>query len=302
MGAVRDCSEEETVSLILAAKSLNIVCVGANLGRTAEFTSKIVTAFNAHAAANVLARAVIALPEMGDSAPLKLVPMRAGEWSWDGEKNFFSKKRKISSVSEISSSTIAVHHFSVVAFLIMTPDEICVDLEHREKMLGIVQIIVSTLWRSRLVSENNQDCASNSPEAVVVPILYLFFSDDSFAKLTQSKIAFAMGESHMAAPSEFQVLSMLIGLINDSSVFCRPKSNTSPYSLLQNRMESILSSYFSGEGRQSMKHVKIVELIGTSLISTKLKKEKIEQPQIVLSDFAYEKNCGCSSSISSGRK
>ena len=49
MGAVRDMYEEEERALLQTAASMRIDCVGANLGRTAEFTSKITTALNHHA-------------------------------------------------------------------------------------------------------------------------------------------------------------------------------------------------------------------------------------------------------------
>jgi len=99
MGAVRDASDEEVCALIEAALSLNMRCVGANLGRTAEFTSKIVTALVTHAREHRLYTAISALPAITtikrggavSSGVAKLAPQRAGAWSWDGASNKLSK-------------------------------------------------------------------------------------------------------------------------------------------------------------------------------------------------------------------
>jgi hypothetical protein len=42
-------TKEEVECVIEAAESLGLHCVGANLGKVAEFTSKIICAMNAHA-------------------------------------------------------------------------------------------------------------------------------------------------------------------------------------------------------------------------------------------------------------
>ncbi len=102
LGAVRDCSTTEEQALLRAASALGIKAVGANLGRTAEFTSKIITALNAHNVSGRLAQAVRRLPAIdihatSDDLPdqqqsgalQKLPPVRG--WTWDGHgHNSFS--------------------------------------------------------------------------------------------------------------------------------------------------------------------------------------------------------------------
>lgn len=53
---------------------------------------------------------------------------------------------------------------------------------------------------------------------VLSPTLYIVFRDDAVATLTQEKLVLAMAALHMAAPSEYQVLSMLIHLLQSSAV------------------------------------------------------------------------------------
>jgi hypothetical protein len=52
----------------------------------------------------------------------------------------------------------------------------------------------------------------------VVPVLYLIFRNGKVARLTQRKLAIAMANQHMAAPSEYQVLQMLITLLQQPDV------------------------------------------------------------------------------------
>eukprot|EP00976_Prorocentrum_cordatum_P066226 1178225-Prorocentrum_minimum.AAC.1 len=61
LGAVRDVTTKEEEAVTAAAASLGIPVVGCNLGRTAEFTSKVVHALNHHHLSGRLAPAVGAL-------------------------------------------------------------------------------------------------------------------------------------------------------------------------------------------------------------------------------------------------
>jgi uncharacterized membrane protein YgcG len=78
LGCVRDSSDMEITSLMAVAKSVNLPCVGANLGRTAEFTSKIIIALNAHAENKRLSLAVQSLPiiQTTSKSLLKQIPLR----------------------------------------------------------------------------------------------------------------------------------------------------------------------------------------------------------------------------------
>ena len=48
LGAVRDMTQVEEAALVAACRAVGVRCLGCNLGRTAEFTSKIIHAINGH--------------------------------------------------------------------------------------------------------------------------------------------------------------------------------------------------------------------------------------------------------------
>lgn len=323
MGAVRDATDEEVAALIEAARSLNIRCVGANLGRTAEFTSKIVAALVAHSIAGQLHSAVgllSTISEAGQSAAIgalvtgpsdshaivtggvqKLAPQRHGAWSWDGQSN---KRKRDTSVQltpadahpskrgNISQSTQSaacastthpvksVHHMHIVAWLPITVAEVTDALERRETMVGLVQLIVTSLWRSRLASEAAHDAAeadaNNAAEsAKVVPVLHLVFRDHQLATLTQSRLAIAMANQHMAAPSEYQVLQMLLFCLKDPDVLTTthmdshelegsPSGSRSSASAEQ-ELQAIMSRVLpAGLRKSERKALRVVELTDTS--------------------------------------
>ena len=322
MGAVRDASDEEICALIEAALSLNMRCVGANLGRTAEFTSKIVAALVSHAREYRLHTAVSALPaittvERGGAASsgvTKLAPQRAGAWSWDGASNKLSKenahassgKRKHSSMecatisegikapgreesNDFSSAAAASvpestmqHHMHIVAWLHLDVRAVTDDLDQRESMLGLVQLIVTSLWRSRLASEaaheqHAQDGAGSSENKAqpsehstgavpkVVPVLHLVFKDGRVATLTQARLAIAMANQHMAAPSEYQVLQTLLACLKDSAVLVTLPAASSG---VAGDASAVLTHVLPADLRKSgRKGVRVVELTDTAPVS-----------------------------------
>lgn len=116
LGAVRDASDCEVAACLAAVSAINrrrsfsISVAGCNLGRTAEFTSKICGALCMHALSGALGGAVrtvidAALVSASASAssagadgsrvvavtcllpPTKIAPQRAGGWTWDGRGN-----------------------------------------------------------------------------------------------------------------------------------------------------------------------------------------------------------------------
>ena len=322
MGAVRDASDEEVCALIEAALSLNMRCVGANLGRTAEFTSKIVAALVSHAREYRLHAAVSALPAIttverggvASSGVTKLAPQRAGAWSWDGASNKLSKehlhpssgKRKHSTMecattsegikaprreeSNEASSAAAVampestmqHHMHIVAWLHLDVSAVTDDLDQRESMLGLVQLIVTSLWRSRLASEaaheqHAQDGAGSSENKAqpsehstgavpkVVPILHLVFKDGRVATLTQARLAIAMANQHMAAPSEYQVLQTLLACLKDPAVLVTlPAASKGVVGDASAVLTHVLPTHLRKSGRKA---VRVVELTDTAPVS-----------------------------------
>lgn len=292
MGAVRDASEEEVCALIEAALSLNMRCVGANLGRTAEFTSKIVTALVAHAKEDRLHRAVWTLPavetHLRGVGVSKIAPQRTGAWSWDGESNKRSNtgKRKLDDVisggtEQIVSRTLQ-HHMHIVAWLHIEVAAVTDDLDRRESMLGLVQLIVTSLWRSRLASEAAHDLHKDSSDSKsttktaaseeseqtstskVVPVLHLVFKDGRVASLTQSRLAIAMANQHMAAPSEYQVLQMLLALLRDPAVLSTPSSASTTGYRTGDVREVLAHVLPAGLRKSDRKAVRVVELTDTA--------------------------------------
>ena len=59
---------------------------------------------------------------------------------------------------------------------------------------------------------------SSDDSSILTPTLCIVFRDGAVAILTQEKLVLAMAALHMAAPSEYQVLSMLIHLLQSSEV------------------------------------------------------------------------------------
>lgn len=179
LGCVRDCSDRETGALIAAAQSLGIACVGANLGRTAEFTSKILTALVAHHLAGRMHRAVRSLPLL--PCLLKEEEEEVGGERWASleaiaQSSFLKKlsKRHESHSNDMkerdrkstktrsedgrpdlpTQPSLCQCDFRVAAWLPILPSEIDTALgEARESLHGLIQLLVSTLWRSRLASE-----------------------------------------------------------------------------------------------------------------------------------------------------
>lgn len=92
LGAVRDLKKTEEKFLFEAASALNLPCLSANLGRTAEFTSKIISVLSAAAFSKRLEIAVSALESKietfkeANGSQLELFkkqkPIRG--WTWDG--------------------------------------------------------------------------------------------------------------------------------------------------------------------------------------------------------------------------
>lgn len=337
MGAVRDALDEEVRALMEAAHALNIQCVGANLGRTAEFTSKIVTALVAHAIAGRLHSAVAALPTIAStttstgtieykgttSAIDKLVPQRPGAWSWDGESNKLSGQKRKGAVSHAAASSdeapvctsggVTQHHMVVIAWVPLLPQDVADAMERREEMHGLVQLVVNTLWRSRLASEaaREEDAALSGAAgedgveaARVVPILNLIFRDGCIAKLSQRRLAITMANQHMAAPSEFQVLQMLLTLLSDHSVLTNPRKiatasdNVEPLTVSEALREVLSSSALSKTQR---KDLRVVELTDSAPVcagtqqptALNSKQEKQRQSDQSISQIAYGSDCTC---------
>ena len=147
LGAVRDATVLELTACIAAVKARNarmpptaaisIACC--NLGRTAEFTSKICATLCLHALAGSLGAAVDAVVLSSSSSSLasplavangpgsalasKLAPLRAGGWTWDGRGNKAATGVQTSgppTLKMASAATSAALHISFALWLPFT--------------------------------------------------------------------------------------------------------------------------------------------------------------------------------------
>ena len=233
LGAVRDASDAEVAACLAAVAARNaphpvlsearVGVASFNLGRTAEFTSKICAALCIHAmAGGDLQEAVrrgslspVVLP------PPKLPPARSGGWNWDGRGN-----KKVSATATTAASSCLSDQSARalrVVFVLQVPlsaselqqailksasaDDSSGGGSGRENLHGLVQAVVCALWRSRLGSEGAEasDAASVGGGSVT-PSVALVFRDKSHVVLTQTQICLELAAMHQAAPTEKQVL------------------------------------------------------------------------------------------------
>ena len=192
LGGVRDMTQRENDALQLACKIMKVRLVGTNLGRVPEFTSKIAAAINIHALCNVLSGAVQQLEELDETKSIfKIQSLR---------QKHQSIAQKQSSSENISNPK---NYLNVIAWWPMNVKEV-LDAE-QTKLAPLIQIVVCTLWKSRLFSEvANDQCTTD-----VVPSLTLIFKDGNLATITQEDLVRLMAEKHQAVPSEYQIVALL---------------------------------------------------------------------------------------------
>ena len=253
LGAVRDASDREVSACIAAAALLStpLRVVGCNLGRTAEFTSKVCAGLCMHAVNADLGAAVARLREVdagaGAGAGLlgKLPPRRAGGWTWDGKGN------KAGTLSASSTAAVAAPaataplpasttHLHTALWLPFTGAQLAVlcassstsasrmaaGASDRERVHDLVQAIVCALWRSRLASEGAAEgaagAAAESSFDEVVPTVTLVLKGAStgcvrLVQLSQASVALQLAQAHQAAPAEWQVLQAVARVLAEAS-------------------------------------------------------------------------------------
>lgn len=198
MGAVRDMSEGENQSVILAAKQMGVRVVGANLGRVAEFTSKIACVMTMHAMGNVLRRAVDELPVIESHRIEKLESARETNGS---ETNG-------SAVEEDST-------FNVIHEVGLRSEDVNVEFD-RSKLFVLVQLVVCTLYRSHIArevaGEGEQETGRKKSKTEGVSVV-LVFADGSEVVVNQREFMVEMSERHFGAPTEAHILDCLQSVI-----------------------------------------------------------------------------------------
>lgn len=225
LGAVRDMSAAEEAAVARACARVAVPCAAANLGRTAEFTSKIMAAMAAHATAGVLGPAVRALLRsaagggLGARPPNKLPPRPP-----------LPPPATAAPAPQPPQPPARIHLLAGVRF---GSAELSEDPGARERMLPLLRLVVNALWRSRLgaaaepepcaagaeaegvaAARAQQGPAARAPTGTGSPCLpemalTLCFADGAVLSLRQAELVRALAHAHQAAPSEWQLLRAL---------------------------------------------------------------------------------------------
>lgn len=186
LGAVRDMSNDEYLALAQVCDDSMIPMCGCNLGRTAEFTSKVVTAISCHHINEKLFSAV------------EILFTRAKTMGLLGVRNITSGKSQgiYNSIIEKNKSSEVLLHF--IFLLPFSKEEVVSDISERNIwMWTLVRITVCALWRSRLASGVEEGNTNK---------LTLILSDGVFITFSQLELVQFLASKHQAAPSEHQIL------------------------------------------------------------------------------------------------
>jgi hypothetical protein len=226
LGAVRDMTSAESRCLWQAAQQRDIPLITANLGRTAEFTSKIVMALRAHAlykdrlyfATQSLFRKQ-QLSQESSELLQKLVSVRGNHSTWDGYNTnpTVSDSAAIAQIDDAENSLSMYQQIIVVAILPFSAGSMTLELGCRKDYLPCIRLIVNTLWKSRLVCDSSSADNDATKRDSMSSVVYIQFSCGAVLRIDQACVAKQVAENHCPAPSEYQVLAMLQRLIADSS-------------------------------------------------------------------------------------
>jgi len=266
-GAVRDMANNEVKLLLAAAEILHIKVVGCNLGRTAEFTSKIVTSIISHACNHRFVNACKRLPVVAsNNYTRKLDPLRG--WTWDGSCTITTS----SDITPVQSTAL----LEVVYYAQFVVSDITLDVEHRSKFLPLIQLIISTLWRSKALAETNQVAgASYSQDKITI-----LFHDNSIYTVKLINLSVILSANHMAAPIEYNVLFALQKLlIIGGSCMMQPPSTELPAD------DKLIMSILPGEYKHKNERKRI------HIIDIDCHKHEIDG--IDISSIAYSEPCTC---------
>jgi len=227
LGGVRDMTRLEVECVIEAAESLGLHCVGANLGKVAEFTSKIICAMNAHAKMEKrMSHAARILPQLRkeDAKGLLSPPSSSSSSSLKDE------------TATKTGSSLLLHCILNVNLAIT---EVSSSIEDRDKMHPIIQALVCCLWRSRLAktisNTSDDDINNDDSDASIHTELTLVFKDDVKITISQRSFLNMMSSQHMSAPSEHQVITTFCSILSSTS----QNGFSSGYSCLKSLLPNI---------------------------------------------------------------
>jgi hypothetical protein len=217
LGAVRDMHPSENRILARVCGHATIPLVEVRLGSVPEFTSKILSVIAYHHNQESLGPAIAILAERQE------------------EKKKKRPREEVAEPSTTANESSPLLH--TVCSLPIASTKISVDLKDRDRTLWIlVRCIVVSLWRSRLAG--NSDLRSNP----LLNRISILFEDGFFLTLDQDELVSAMAEQHQAAPSEFQILSVVKQRIS-SPIF--PKRSNTDKSKTEGSYEDFVSALMS---------------------------------------------------------
>lgn len=215
LGAVRDMTNNEYLALSAACDKLDIPLCGCNLGKTAEFTSKIIMTMISHQAVGRLGIAVALLWKRAAASN------NLGVQAITSEKDHATSIIKGTPKSKArghfrSESTKVVLHF--VCLIPMSSQELSVDLSKRSITYSwhMIRSCVCALWRSRLASSCSTD--DNTDNDNFQNELSIIFDDGVCLFFEQKDLVKNLAEKHQAAPTEYQVLSTLCTKRNEETM------------------------------------------------------------------------------------
>ena len=218
---------------------------GCNLGRCAEFTSKILHALNAHAVNGRLTHAATRLareagstraprgsgseaegaPAAHSSVLEKLAPVHRSAVAQAGPEGRAQKRSMAASADHAAECPRkkrrgdeggragGARRVGVIHALVFAPvalAQVSLDMEKREELYVLSQVVVCSLWRSNLaeILHKTLEAGGGVAEGAHSVRVSLSFACGTLLSLDQSVVA-ASAAAHRAAPSEHQVLSTL---------------------------------------------------------------------------------------------
>ena len=210
LGAVRDMTKNEYFALSKACDDFKIPLCGCNLGRTAEFTSKIIIAIMSHHKCNKLGNAINLLYKRAkESNSLGIKGFVDENESRCEDKNIQKSNSNDDLIKRDKMQQLTAHFIYLFP---MKSIDLSLDLSTRSMTWFLVRSCVCALWRSRLASSTNTsqelNCLQNEFSIIFNDGICLFFQ--------QSDLVSSLAKKHQAAPTEHQILTAIIRKRDDA--------------------------------------------------------------------------------------
>jgi len=220
MGGVKDATNEELALIHTSCDDLCIQRRNCNLGRSAQFTSKIISSLVGHMKCRVLASAARKLvDETVDDKDVRLRPVREAGFTWDGKSGGKKRRREETpfvdtSVNDTDTDTFVPFTPPPIHYILraeISSTSVTTDLSLRDQCQPLTSSIVNCLWKSCSNAEKQSKEKERGSKIAVAEsdTLTLCFTDMKVIKLDGSFVR-DLAERHMAAPTELHVLKVLV--------------------------------------------------------------------------------------------